>query len=67
MINLVYWMAKTGMTTAKLVEESGVDKNTITDLKKGRRNPNPVTIGKLAKAFGCDVGELLGQAEQVNT
>jgi transcriptional regulator with XRE-family HTH domain len=59
MINLIYWMAKTGMTTAKLVEKSGVGKDTITDIKKGRRTPNPVTIGKLAKAFEVDVKELL--------
>jgi transcriptional regulator with XRE-family HTH domain len=59
MINLFYWMAKTEMTSKELAEKSGLHENTITDIKKGRSKPNPRTIGRLAKAFGVDVAELL--------
>lgn len=38
---------------------SGVGRSTITQIKKGRREPMPQTLGKLAKALNVDVTELI--------
>ena len=51
--------AERGWTVRRLAEESGVDKNTISEAERGKRNPNPITMHKLARALGVEVRELL--------
>ncbi len=55
--------AEKGWTVRRLAEESGVDKNTISEAERGKRNPNPITMHKLAKALEVEVRDLfpLGQ------
>jgi putative transcriptional regulator len=50
--------AEMGWTVRRLAEESGVDKNTISEAERGLRKPNPITMHKLARAFGVEVADL---------
>ncbi len=50
--------AERGWTVRRLAEESGVDKNTISEAERGLRKPNPITMHKLARALGVEVADL---------
>ena len=50
--------AERGWTVRRLADESGVDKNTISEAERGLRKPNPITMYKLARALGVGVREL---------
>jgi transcriptional regulator with XRE-family HTH domain len=52
-----------GLSQRALAKESGVSPATIYELENDRRNPNPSTLRKLARALGVEVAELLGEAE----
>jgi transcriptional regulator with XRE-family HTH domain len=54
--------AERGWTVRRLAQESGVDKNTISEAERGLRNPNPITMHKLAGALGVEVSDLLRRA-----
>jgi transcriptional regulator with XRE-family HTH domain len=56
--------AERGWTVRRLADESGVDKNTVSEAERGLRKPNPITMYKLARALGVAVRDLfpLGQA-----
>lgn len=41
-----------------LSELTGISMVQITNLEKGRNNPKPTTIAKLAKALGCEFEDL---------
>jgi transcriptional regulator with XRE-family HTH domain len=56
--------AQRGWTVRRLAEESGVDKNTVSDVERGARNPNPITMHKLAEALGVEVVELFPKAQE---
>ena len=56
--------AEKGWTVRRLAEESGVDKNTVSDVERGVRNPNPITMHKLAEALGVEVMELFPKAHE---
>ena len=56
--------AERGWTVRRLAEESGVDKNTVSDVERGVRNPNPITMHKLAEALGVEVVDLFPKAQQ---
>ena len=43
----------------KLSEDSGVSRVTIARMRSGTQKARPQTIGKLAKALGCKVEDLL--------
>ena len=53
------YMARSMLTYQTLSEKSGVSVVTISRLKKGAQKPKPVTLGKIAKAIGCDVTEII--------
>lgn len=55
--------AERGWTVRRLAQESGVDKNTISEAERGRRNPNPITMHKLAGALGVNVEDLFQKAQ----
>ena len=50
--------AERGWTVRRLAEESGVDKNTISEAERGKRKPNPITMHKLAQALEVEVRDL---------
>ena len=52
-----------GLSQRALAKESGVSPATIYELENDRRNPNPSTLRKLARALGVEVADLLGEAE----
>lgn len=55
--------AERGWTVRRLAQESGVDKNTISEAERGLRNPNPITVHKLAGALGVEVSDLFPKAQ----
>ncbi len=50
--------AERGWTVRRLAEKSGVDKNTISEVERGKRKPNPITMHKLAESLGVEVQDL---------
>ncbi len=58
--------AEKGWTVRRLAEESGVDKNTISGAERGLRNPNPITMHKLAGALGVEVADLFPKAQEAS-
>ncbi len=66
MNKLVYWRAKRGLSVRELEEKSGVAASTISKLEKGKRSPQPSTLGKLATALEVDVTELSELVENTN-
>ena len=51
--------AERGMTLRDLEEASGVSKDAISEIERGRRQPRISTIMQLAKGLGVDPTELL--------
>jgi transcriptional regulator with XRE-family HTH domain len=47
------------MTVRDLAEKSGVNHSAISEMERGKRNPHPSTIGKLADALEVQTRELL--------
>lgn len=52
-------LAKKEMNTADLARATGYSLNTIRGYITLKRNPNTKSIGKIAKALGVDVVEIL--------
>ena len=52
-------LAKKEMNTADLARATGYSLNTIRGYITLKRNPNTKSIGKIAKALGIDVMEIL--------
>lgn len=52
-------LASSCMALKELSEKSGVRQETIARIKKSLQNPNPSTVGKIAKALGVTVQELI--------
>jgi transcriptional regulator with XRE-family HTH domain len=47
------------MTLRQAEEETGLSKDTISRLERGLRTPQPLTVGKLAEAYGHPIEEFL--------
>ena len=56
---LLLAMAREKITDSELCSIEGVPKSTFSNIKAGKRNPKPVTIGKLAEALKIDASELV--------
>ena len=56
---LKHWRLQRRMTVRDLAERSGVNHSAISEMERGRRNPHPSTIGKLADALEIETRELL--------
>ena len=56
---LLIVMAREKITDAELCAVAGVPKSTFSNIKSGKRNPKPITIGKLAEALKVDPTELI--------
>lgn len=56
---LVIAIANCGYSAVRLSEKSGVNQVTIARIKAGTQQPRPQTLGKIARALGCKVEDLL--------
>lgn len=61
---LLLAMARAQISDYELCEKSRIAKPTLAQLKAGRNNPKPVTIGKLAHALGVDPEDIIEQEVQ---
>lgn len=52
-------MANACMSAADLCDKSEISKPTFAKIRTGKRNPKPITVGKIAKALNCSVTDLL--------
>lgn len=55
-------MANACMSTNSLVDKSGVSRVSIGKFINGKTEPRPVTIGKIARALGVPVTEIIEDA-----
>lgn len=60
-INLL--LANKCMSINELAIASGVDKVTISRIRSGSQRPRPKTLGKIAKALGTNVENLINERE----
>jgi transcriptional regulator with XRE-family HTH domain len=58
---MVLARAQSAMTIRQLSKVSKVAASTINRIEKGHIEPNPVTIGRIAKALNVSVNELIIQ------
>lgn len=56
---LILAIANCGLSAAELSKESGVSQVTIARMKAGTQVPRPQTLGKVARALGVKVEDLL--------
>ena len=54
-----YLRKKKKMSQLDLAIESDINKNYISDLERGKRNPTLMVMSKICKALGCDLSTLL--------
>jgi XRE family transcriptional regulator, regulator of sulfur utilization len=52
-----------GLTLRTAAKKTGVSKETISELERGKRSPHPPTLYKIAQGYGIPVGELLQEEE----
>jgi transcriptional regulator with XRE-family HTH domain len=64
MERLKHIRAERGLTLRDLAQESGVSKDTISEIERGVRKPHPTTLGKLAKALDVEVADLFPKKAQ---
>ena len=55
--------ARACMNTADVIKESGVKRSTLSTCMQ-RNGGSPATIGKIARALGCDVLDILADEEK---
>lgn len=53
---------KSGMTQQQAAIKFGVDRTTITKWETGKSLPRAELLPKIAKVYGCEIGQLLGEA-----
>jgi DNA-binding Xre family transcriptional regulator len=51
-------MARAGMNVSNLADKSDISRNGLFAIRRGR-NCKPATVGRIARALGCDVTEIL--------
>ena len=57
-MRIVYLRKQIGWSQEDLALEAGINKNYLSDLERGRRNPTLRVLEKIAIALGIDVSEL---------
>jgi len=60
---LLLGMANACMTITELAEKANVSRPALTRFTSGKSNPKPSTIGKIAKALGVKVEDLIERGE----
>ncbi len=58
-------MARNCFSAETLAEITGISQVTIARLKRGVQQPRPQTVGKLAKALGVNVEDLIEDSERM--
>ena len=53
--------ARECIKSKELREKAKLGYATLVQIKQGKRNLQPITVGKIAKALNCDVTELIEQ------
>ena len=56
-------MAEQGVIYKDLCERAGLSDVGLRKIRTGERNPKPATIGKIAKALGVPVQNIIGEGE----
>ncbi len=56
---IIYLRKKRKMSQLQLALESDINKNYISDLERGKRNPSLMILNKIATALRIDMSELL--------
>lgn len=56
-------LAERGMTLKELYSVSNVSDNTLLAIRKGKVTPRPATIGRIAKALGVDVRDIIQEGD----
>lgn len=54
-------MAVSCIDGKNLCKKAGIGRPTLTQIKTGKRNAKPATIGKIAKALGVPVEDLIAE------
>jgi len=52
-------LAQKQLSLSEIAKESNIDVSNISRYAKGKVNPNPKNIGKLAKALNININELI--------
>ncbi|WP_094551531.1 helix-turn-helix domain-containing protein [Petroclostridium xylanilyticum] len=60
---LLLGMANACITITELAEKANVSRPALTRLASGKSNPKPATLGKIAKALGVKVEDLIEGGE----
>lgn len=63
---LQLYMARACMNTPELAKAAGLPPQTVNGVLRGR-NVRPATLGKVARALGCDPAELLDDSADDST
>ena len=58
-MRIVYLRKQIGWSQEDLALEAGINKNYLSDLERGRRNPTLMILSKISKALNCDLSTLL--------
>jgi len=56
-------LAESGMTLKELYSTSKVSDNALLAIRKGESTPRPATIGRIAKALGVDVRDIIQEGD----
>jgi transcriptional regulator with XRE-family HTH domain len=49
-----------GLSLRQAAAQTGVTKETLSDLERDRRTPHPPTLAKIARGYGVEISDLLG-------
>ncbi len=52
--------AEKGLTLAQLAKTVGIGASYLSEIERGRVNPAPATLGRIAEALGTNIGAILG-------
>jgi transcriptional regulator with XRE-family HTH domain len=53
-----------GLSLRQAAAQTGVTKETISDLERALRHPHPPTLAKIAAGYGVEISDLLGPLEE---
>lgn len=56
-------LAEKEMMLKDLCEKSGVTEITLRNIRQGKSTPRPATIGRIAKALGVDVRDIIQEGD----
>jgi transcriptional regulator with XRE-family HTH domain len=57
--------ARSGLSLVELAEASGVDRNAISQIERGRRKPHLETLVKLSRALNTPLEEFIDELEEL--